>query len=401
MYNLICQDKNNQIQIFKYDQLNNSLLDEQKNKYFEYKSDKNFYQKGYIIRISMGKKCNANCKYCLQDKNEYNMIFSTNFVNKIVELTNGNINNIQFWGGEPLVYFNQIIKIYNKFKSLLFNNCRFSICTNGILLKEQYIRDWFLNHKKDFSLSLSHDGPGQILRGEDPLKNKNIVNFLNEFFIDNNACSINPVMTKYNKDLTIFNEYIKNTLQTNFIIADARPIIVNNEKSLSCIMNDEEIKQYSKSLTHQVLTNKINNWSTIEQSFDYSLNKLNNPYKKGPKCFVGDKKTIVTDTEGNIVPCQGFSKNSIDQYGNSMYLGNIFDINNFNELKNPPIKRSIEKQEKCENCVLANFCNNGCPYGPIEYEDINCKYNFYYSMPLFSNFIYKLTNTVLLRIEEL
>ena len=407
MYKLIGKNKYGETQTYKYDQLNNSLLDEQTNTYYERKQkEKCKNKKGYVVRISLGKRCNAACKYCIQEKELDTMKFSTDFVDKLVELTEGNIENVQFWGGEPLIYFDKIIKLYDKFNGRLRDDAKFGICTNGILFKEKHIRDWFLEHKYNFNFNFSHDGPGQILRGPDPLKDENIVKFLRKMFDqkDDNF-AVNPVMTKYNQNLLLYNDYIKNILNINITLAESRPIIIVDESSLKCTMSDKELLDYSKRTMYQLLTGKLDNWSFVHDAYFNVVHNLNEPYNVGGRCFVSDKYTIVIDTEGNMIPCQGFSKNSVDQYGNSMYLGNIFDIKDLKELRSLKPANTIrlcEKQDKkCRYCLLANVCSDGCPYSPIKYEEINCKYSYYYMLPIFINVIYKLTNTIITKIEEL
>ncbi len=407
MFKLKCKDKFGYTKTFKYDQLNNSLLAEDNGEYIKYefkrKEDRIKFMKGYKVRIALGKKCNATCKYCIQEKQKDTAFFTTDFVDKILELTNGNIVNIQFWGGETLLYFDKIVQLYEKFNNRTIDYCNFGICTNGILLKEKHIRDWILNHRDNFGFNLSHDGPGQILRGIDPLKNKDIVDFLKEIIKTNgDSFSINPVMSKYNQDLLKYKNYICEILDTNTVtLSECRPIIIVDENSLKCAMNHDELVAYSKRTTQQLLTYKFEDWSFARDAFDFMSHSLGKSYKTGARCFVGDKKTIVIDTEGNILPCQGFTKDSVDQYGNSMFLGNLRDIKNIKELPLANTPRLIEKQEKCKECVLANICSNGCPYGPIKYEDVNCMYSYYYMLPHFVNSIYKLTDTILTKIEKI
>jgi uncharacterized protein len=72
--------------------------------------------------------------------------------------------DIQLWGGEPLVYIRTLKPLVQELKHL-YPSAKFTTITNGWLLTPE-INDWIIDN--DIGVSISHDGPGQKYRGPDP-----------------------------------------------------------------------------------------------------------------------------------------------------------------------------------------------------------------------------------------
>ncbi len=100
--------------------------------------------KNLNLTIVLGYMCNMNCKYCYESKNvlhdetslDTKLLFE--MVNKLNDSVNFEKINFEFYGGEPLLYYDQIIVISRIF-SQGFKNFSFSIMTNGTLLTRDRI----------------------------------------------------------------------------------------------------------------------------------------------------------------------------------------------------------------------------------------------------------------------
>ena len=178
-------------EIFFYDNMENKLSDKDGNVFkfsdaqvpSDLKKYKNFNINEPLLKskeithlkIQLGLSCNYSCDYCSQK-----------FVERAVETNKKDIDAfmeklealefkeesgliVEFWGGEPLVYWKTLKPlaeaIQEKFSSWE-TRPKFSIITNGSILTEEII-DWLM--MMDFAISISHDGPGQFVRGPDPL----------------------------------------------------------------------------------------------------------------------------------------------------------------------------------------------------------------------------------------
>lgn len=107
--------------------------------------------------------CNLNCIYCYQQHDSVKkMSFDTacRCIDWIFKNVPEDMNGIEitFIGGEPLLEFNLIKKIYEyTHKKYQDASYIFYATTNGALLTRE-MKQWFVEHKKDFVLGLSLDG---------------------------------------------------------------------------------------------------------------------------------------------------------------------------------------------------------------------------------------------------
>lgn len=101
---------------------------------------------GIYLSIYLGSRCNAGCLYCHREESDNERIDLEAIAHKIETLHPMKIN---FFGGEPLLYFDTICAIYERFSDI-----RYQITTNGILLPKY--KDYLLSH--DFGIVLSYDG---------------------------------------------------------------------------------------------------------------------------------------------------------------------------------------------------------------------------------------------------
>ena len=121
------------------------------------------------LKIQLGLSCNYSCEYCSQrfvpHSDETNSKYVDKFVANLDLWLEGEPKRIEFWGGEPLVYIKTIKPLAEKLK-IKFPNSQFIMVTNGSLLNPE-INEWL--DEMGFGIGLSHDGPGQPVRGPDPL----------------------------------------------------------------------------------------------------------------------------------------------------------------------------------------------------------------------------------------
>jgi len=122
-----------------------------------------------ILKISLGLSCNYECSYCNQRFVPHADASNPDDIEPfIAQLTDALIEppeRIEFWGGEPLVYWKTLKPLAERLRDL-YPDAQFSVITNGSLLDADK-NEWF--DRMGFSVGLSHDGPGQSTRGPDPL----------------------------------------------------------------------------------------------------------------------------------------------------------------------------------------------------------------------------------------
>lgn len=95
------------------------------------------------LNIIFGGACNQKCSYCLQAPDTFNKkgdpeVFIEKFKRLALDKNITNIERINYWGGEPLLYMSAIEKTYNGLKEL-FSKATHRITTNGTLIDESYV----------------------------------------------------------------------------------------------------------------------------------------------------------------------------------------------------------------------------------------------------------------------
>ena len=123
-------------------------------------------------------------------------------VEKYLDLEN--LERIELWGGEPFLYWKDIVPIM---EFLDHEKRHFYISTNGSALRQKHI-DFFKTLKSSVMIGISHDGPGQeLLRGEDIFDKKLVTSVIKQFddLYPKIQYSFNPVVSLHNYDLMKIN----------------------------------------------------------------------------------------------------------------------------------------------------------------------------------------------------
>lgn len=112
------------------------------------------------VFLMLGNSCNMNCAYCLQHPLVHKAL--TREVNPEIydfleEVINENTRplHLQFYGGEPLLYFETIQEVVAAVKQRKLP-MTFGIITNGRALTDEMVR--FFN-ARNFTVCVSWDGP--------------------------------------------------------------------------------------------------------------------------------------------------------------------------------------------------------------------------------------------------
>jgi radical SAM protein with 4Fe4S-binding SPASM domain len=113
------------------------------------------------LNILLGSACNMRCPYCLQrDDNSVtarkaNLDWFIAMLKKRLSYYS-NVNTVHYWGGEPLLYWQNIKKIYLEIKDDISPKFH-RITTNGTMVDDEYID--FCNAHPDIVTVISfHDG---------------------------------------------------------------------------------------------------------------------------------------------------------------------------------------------------------------------------------------------------
>ena len=183
------------------------------------------------IKIQLGLSCNFECDYCNQRfvprAEETNPDDVGAFVDNMANWFSGGEDGLgkgtrfEYWGGEPFVY-------WKTFKPLAeaiikkYPNAENFVITNGSLLDLEKIM-WL--DKYNFHVGVSHDGPGQHVRGPDPLADetsKMAIVTLFKLLSPKHKISFNAMMNSKNtsrEDIsTYFEKFVAENVGELFVV---------------------------------------------------------------------------------------------------------------------------------------------------------------------------------------
>ena len=301
----------------------------------------------FFLSIYFSNRCNLNCSYCYIHGNGSNKIkiideIASNhiIINEIQKLIRKNpkLLEINFFGGEPLLYKDRIFEILY-FVNQEFQNIKSSITTNGILLTPDIIEKLKL-FKTEILLSL--DSPPEnhnIYRAGNNSKYSfdNIVRRIKGF---EDYISVVTTITKKTPSL-------KQSLETliNYGFKDVGfNIVYTNNKSLSIQKDD------SQKIVDEIINNE--NW------FIDNSDKITN---------IKRLKHLISNRVIKSSPCSsGKNSYAITSTGKRYFCHSCVGDSSFEITDNMPSKEIIEKRlinnikKSLCNCWAFHLCGGEC-----------------------------------------
>lgn len=319
------------------------------------------------IFVMLGHECNSACQYCLQRPTTENPVINTEIDNCVPEFlremainSNNNVT-IQFFGGEPLLYWDTIKQIVKSMDNAFVN---WSVVSNGKLLtmdKVKYLND------HNFHVALSWDGRNSsYTRGYD-------------FFSDIDRTRIfmeikNPTISGVLSSMNYPNDFIEDFMIINRMYIDKH--CEDNIKSINCntdeifdlggmrdpkllIPDYKELRRQSNLICDEFRimlhngdynTIKVDWVNRVIQRIKASLNSDVHEPVWG-RCENG-YTTLNVDLKGNLYRCH----NTNDK------VGHICDPL-MNVIRSVADKDTTKQRylERCKDCSVQTFCLNGCP----------------------------------------
>lgn len=319
------------------------------------------------VFIMLGNKCNMNCVYCLQHPLVAEQIQEEinpeiyDFLCEIAYENTGHQLYIQFYGGEPLLYFDNIktiVNTLNKRNGIIFE---YGIISNGRAITDEMVS--FFN-KNNIKVTISWDGYSvletrlfdvfsDLIQKERILKIKYLglsgvissksypKEMLKAFQeISNEYYGIHGYQIRINLD-EIFDTGISNKH-----ILDVDYNRIENEIT-------EMIDVYIKELSGKNDQNNYTKFIYIDGLIKMLKNfySNNNGEWKNYTAACGNGLTVLNlDIQGNLYPCHNTSQkagNINDKF--FKYLNKILSTDT-----------TILNRDKCKNCIGLAFCMGGC-----------------------------------------
>ncbi len=332
------------------------------------------------LKISLGLSCNYECSYCSQrfvpHADETNKGDIEPFLEGLDEWIKEPPECIEFWGGEPLVYWKTLKPLAEALRGK-WGSVPFQIITNGSLLTPE-INIWL--DDMGFQVGLSHDGPGYHARGVDPLddpdKRANILDLWLRLR-PKGRMSINAMMHKDNLSRAAVQKFLTDVFGEEVGIGEGSFIDPYDEGGLaSSLLNEDkhmEFRRVAFNDLRQGFASKFHIAGGKIQDFIHSLRTRRPLTSIGQKCAMDKTENIAVDLKGNVLTCQNVSATSIAPNGESHKIGHVSDFDNIK------LKTSTHwsRREECPTCPVIQLCKGSCMFleGPLWEAGCNNAYS--------------------------
>ena len=359
------------------------------------------------LKIQLGLSCNYSCEYCSQrfvpHSDETNSKYVDKFVKNLDSWLEGEPKNIEFWGGEPMVYIKTIKPLAEKLRKK-YPNARFGLITNGSLLNPE-INEWI--DKMGFGVGISHDGPGQPVRGPDPLEDPKSREGIIDLFHrlgPQGRISFNTMMNRENMDRgavqKFFGDFLRSIGIKEFNIGEGGFIDPYDEGGLANSLKSEEEHIGFRRITLNQ-TKKVQNYrfSIVRQRTDewiQSISALRPASALGQKCGMDDIETIAVDLRGNVITCQNVSAVATAPNGKSHMIGHV------SQLDKVKLKTSTHwsARKECVDCPVLQVCKGACMYLQGHLWDNACENAYTDHIPFWAAGIERMTGFLPYYIEH-
>lgn len=318
--------------------------------------------------LELTEQCNLRCSYCVFDET-YSNERSHSMSKMDLSLAKKSIDAfykrakddayIVFYGGEPLLAFDEIINLTEYAKKLFKGRIKFSFTTNGMALTKDKLNFLIEN---DFLITVSLDGHKvnhdkyRITVNGKPtwdriLKNLNEIFQINKDYFDNNI-QINSVINNLD-ELDLIEHEISNipylstkNIRYSFVLQNS--IEMNKEYNLYIEKNYEKIKEIF--LHNQFAENTFLKDRLLNLVKKLAFRTIGYEAQNGKKkCIPFEDRTYIR-TNGEQQFCE-----RIANYARNKSENDLLDLS-------INIQRDFYEKKKygCENCIAYNFCEM-CP----------------------------------------
>lgn len=355
-----------------------------------------------VLKISLGLSCNYECEYCSQRfvprADETNPDNIRAFIEGMDHWVKVPPEKIELWGGEPFVYIKTMKPLAEALKAK-YPTARFSVITNGSLLNLE-INQWL--DEMGFSVGISHDGPGQHVRGPDPLQEpdkRDAILDLYQRLNPQGRISFNAMMNAHNVSRAEVQKFFQElTGDPNVPIGEGSFVDAYDEGGLANSLGCDAQVPYRSRAFQEIRTGQASNFGVVREKVAGFVNSLRVKRKAeaiGQKCSMDDPDKIAVDLNGNVLTCQNVSAKAVAPNGESHKIGHVSDLSGVR--LNTATHWS--KREECPNCPMLQICHGSCMFleGPL--WEASCDNAFSDAVPIFAAGIEFLTGLVPVRIE--
>ena len=359
-----------------------------------------------VLKIQMGLKCNYACAYCNQASQPHEVqggfADARAFLGKLPEWFDGGEQGdgtgvrIEFWGGEPFVYWKALKLLGNELRAA-YPKAEFNIITNGSLIDDEKI-DWL--DALGFGVGISHDGPGYTaVRGPDPLQDPvrcAAIRRLYDRLFPKGQIGFNCVLTRDNRSLVAIREHIGAKLGI-----DPADVPLSSEELLLPYdvggmalspVTPEQHNDVLQEIWWEAVTGRSMPVGAVRrkcEDFFRSLAEARPASSLGQKCGMDRPEHLAVDLKGNVLTCQNTSAATKHRIGS---------VEAFEDIQLSTAHHWSTRSE-CVRCPVVQLCKGACLFLEDDLWRQACDNSFTWNLALLATALYWLTRQVLVEIE--
>lgn len=358
------------------------------------------------LKIQLGLSCNYSCDYCSQKFVERAPETSKKdidaFLDKldVLEFDENLGLKIEFWGGEPLVYWKTLKPLAEAIRERFDDwerKPQFSIITNGSILTPEII-DWLM--MMDFNVSISHDGPGQHVRGPDPFadpeQKKLVLGFYRMMTRLKKGFSFNAMLNASNMSRkAIYEWFVEFTGDPNVQLGEGSIVDAYDEDGLvHSLQSLEEHFEFRRTAFSDIFATggQIGFFGQLAKIDAFTQSVLSHLPADivGQKCGMDSENTLAIDLRGNVITCQNVSAVETSMNGESHCAGNLDDYSNV-ELKTSTYWKN---RPGCSSCPVLHLCKGACMFLENSFWETSCANAYSDNVALFALSIHAMTGYI-------
>jgi uncharacterized protein len=350
------------------------------------------------LKIQLGLRCNYSCSYCNQ-ASEIGSASVTKtadadaFLRSLDDWLEGEPERVEFWGGEPFVYFAKLKRLVPALRRRL-PGAEFLIVTNGSLIDEEIIR---FVEEHDILLAVSHDGPGQALRGPDPFDDPERARRLRELWRRRGRkkrMSFNVVLTPANCDVEETHAWLAARVGDPDItlFTEGAVAAYDEHAAQAARFSDERYAVLERSIERVFAEGHFGRYASFEEKAKDLIDSLftRRPSSAlGQKCGMDREDELAVDLKGNAMTCQNTGA------GGRHGIGSVAD---FDAIRLDTAWHWSQR-ECCNHCPVLQLCKGSCMYLEGELFAQSCENEYRYNRAILAGVIRFVTGLTLERIE--
>ena len=318
------------------------------------------------VNAMLTNACNLACSYCYEQHNKDFGRFTKESLKQVYDWMNSRNNGkkkvFQFFGGEPLIHkplIKEFIETYHDELSANYKDFRgtfISMCTNGLLLNDEFIEFYFSRPYTHMMISLDTFNSAIDHREITPTqmnKLRGVIKKCMDTVDDPLRVVIRATLSEEtSRDMGNFIDELYGLGVRNMVV---HPLVLDSK--------------------HGFISWKPENWNTMRSKIFTALDQYDDLYikfsegvgqKEDSNCMVGSHMVAI-DASGDFSGCYFFT-NQKSNGADIAVLGNVFQdrvyIDRYKKFQGA-YQEMFETEEQCRTCDYQDACYQ-CPAGNLD-----------------------------------